>query len=412
MDRSTYQKKRKHFFDQIEHFWPDLYDEEYALYDAYEMNPDFVQDVFTATKRIGSIFFKTAKLLRRADDEVLLEMGFPKGTLSFLRLALLPTESVISRLDLVQSGDKIKCLEINSDTPTFIKEVFYINGLICQEFGLVNPNYGMEHRLSNGMRTSINGSFGLSKQPNLVFTAHADHLEDRNTALYLQQLCGLPAKFVPLHRLQIERGVGLFDEAGNGIDVLYRQTFPIENLIADQDDQGNPIGLWLLELVQLGKLKIINPPSAFLLQNKAVQAVIWGLHLENHSYFSEEEHQWIDEHFLPTYFEPDPFLETGQAFVKKPTFGREGDTVEIYDEAGNLQMADSQKSYTEYVPIYQKYIDLPTIPFSTEKGQRLGHMIIGSFLINGQPSGIGARVGNPITDNLSYFLPIGVLKNP
>ncbi|WP_318504795.1 glutathionylspermidine synthase family protein [Bacillus sp. T3] len=413
MDRSTYQQKRKHFFDQIDHFWPDLYGEEYALYDVYEMNLDLVQAINTATKRIGSIFFKTATLLRRADDEVLLEMGFPKRTLSFLRLAPLSTESVIARLDLVQSDDEIKCLEINSDTPTFIKEVFHINELICQEFGLTNPNDGMERRLGKAIRTSIIGSFGLSKkQPNLVFTAHADHLEDRNTALYLQKLCGLPAKFVPLHRLQIERGVGLYDEAGDSIDVLYRQTFPIENLIEDQDHHGNPIGLWWLELVQLGKLKIINPPSAFLVQNKAVQAVIWGLHLENHSFFSGEEHQWIDKHFLPTFFEPDPFLETSQAFVKKPTFGREGDTVEIYDETGNLQMADSQTSYTEYVPIYQKYIDLPIIPFSTEKGHRLGHMIIGSFLINGQPSGIGARVGNPITDNLSHFLPIGVSKNP
>ena len=100
----------------------------------------------------------------------------------------------------------------------------------------------------------------------------------------------------------------MFDEQGKKIDILYRQTFPIENLIMDVDFEGNKIGLWLLELVQVGKLAIINPPSAFLLQNKAVQAVIWGLHEENHPFFTEKEHSWIEEYFLPTFFEPEDFL--------------------------------------------------------------------------------------------------------
>lgn len=415
MDPVNYQQRRKRFYDQVENFWPDLYGEEYALFDVFKTNQEFVERVTEATQRIGSIFFKTAKLLRRADDDILLEMGFPKETLSFLRMSLLSTESVIARLDLVQSGDSFKCLEINSDTPTFIKEVFSINELICEEFGLVNPNAGMDMLLSNAIQSSI-GAFGgsalIQGTPNLVFTAHDDNLEDRNTALYLQSLCNFPSTFVPLHRLQIKRGIGLFDEAGNIIDILYRQTFPIENLIEDKDDQGNPIGRWLLELIEFGKLKIVNPPSAFLLQNKAVQAVIWGLHIENHPYFTEAEHRWIEEHFLPTYLEPDYFLEKGQMFVKKPSFGREGDTVEIYDGTGTLKLADSQKSYLEYAPIYQEYIEIPSVPFTSEKGQRFGHKIIGSFLLNGQPGGIGARVGNPITDNLSYFLPIGVTNNP
>jgi glutathionylspermidine synthase len=404
---SSYQQKRKHFFDHIENFWPDLYGEEYALYDVFETNGDFIDKVREASVRIGSIFFKTAKLLRKVDDDTLLEMGFPQETISFLRLEPLGPESVIARLDLVHHGGTFKCLELNSDTPTFIKEVFSINSKVCKEFGLKDPNSGMEKMLGETVRQSIRG---CSKRnfPNLVFTAHDDHLEDFNTALYLQKLCNLPSRFVPLQALQIQRGEGLFDEEGNRIHILYRQTFPIENLIDDRDEQGNPIGLWLLELIQFGKLVIINPPSAFLLQNKAVQAVIWGLHQDNHSFFSDQEHEWIQEYFLPTFFEPDHFLASGQAFVKKPTFGREGDTVEIYDGSGNLKLEDSQKSYTDYIPVYQQFIELPSVQFSCLKGKRSGHMIIGSFLINGQPGGIGCRVGNPITDNLSYFLPIGV----
>lgn len=69
--------------------------------------------------------------------------------------------------------------------------------------------------------------------------------------------------------------------------MLYRQTFPIESLIDDVDQQGNPIGQWLLELVAQQKVALINPPSAFLLQNKAVQAIIWALYEQRHPFFTD-----------------------------------------------------------------------------------------------------------------------------
>ena len=210
--------------------------------------------------------------------------------------------------------------------------------------------------------------------------------------------------------MQIVKSEGLYDEDGHRIDVLYRQTFPIENLLLDYDSFGQPIGQWLLELVELGKLAIINPPSAFLLQNKSVQAVIWGLHVERDVFFTQEEHEWIEEHFLPTYLEPDPFLEGGCSYVQKPVFGREGDTVQIYDGTGQLQLEDTYKTYQEYLPIYQKYIELPKVQYSSKKGVCQGHLIFGSFLIAGQAGAIGCRVGDPITNNLSYFLPIGLRR--
>lgn len=163
-----------------------------------------------------------------------------------------------------------------------------------------------------------------------------------------------------------------------------------------------------MELVEKGKLALINPPSAFLMQNKAVQAVIWGLHLEGSLFFSKEEHAWIDEYFLPTYLEPDFFLGTGLSYVKKPAFGREGDTVEIYTKDGQLVQADKQKSYTEYLPVYQQYVEHPKVSFMSEKGKQEGKLLIGSFLLNGQPSAVGYRVGGTITNNFSYYFPIGM----
>lgn len=407
-----YNEKRRRFYGQIKDFWADLYNEEYAIYDIKSINKEEIEQIRLASQRVGHIFFKMCTLLREVPDRTLLEMGFPKETLSFIRLKTLEAESVISRLDLIPGVKGYKCIEINADTPTFIKELFHVNGEVCKEFGLSNPNEKMDEWLSKAIRESI-GSIKRRldlEYPNIIFTAHEDHVEDRETVLYLQERSRINSRFVPLHKLQIQKGVGLFDERGVKIDILYRQTFPIESLITDTDAEGNRIGLWLLELIENGELTIINPPSAFLLQNKAVHAVIWGLHVEGHPFFTIKEHGWIEEYFLPTYLEPDFFIEEGLPYVKKPAFGREGDTVEIYNGRGALIQADSQQSYQEYLPIYQKFVEHPIVPFQSQKGGQEGKLLIGSFLLNGKPAAIGFRVGGTITNNSSYYLPVGLKK--
>lgn len=392
--------KRDQFYSQIPQFWPDLYGDEYALYDVHEINAQEVDKIRLATERAGRIFSKVSHILRNVPDETFEEMGYPKGTWSFLRLKTTLPESVIARFDFIPYNGTYKCIELNADTPTFIKELFSINGKVCTHFQKEDPNANMEDLLKQTVQQVATG--------HVVFTAHVENIEDYYTALYLmEQLPG--ASFTPLNELQIERGIGLFDAQGKKIDVLYRQTYPIENAILDRDAAGNPIGIWLLELVEQGLLQIINPPSAFLLQNKAVQAVIWGLHEERSPLYTEQEHSWIAEYFLPSYLEAEPFIASGVRYVEKPVFGREGDTVSIYEANGTLDHAEQHRSYTQYPMLYQQYIEQPVVTFH-KGGKQQGQLLIGSFLLNGQATAIGARVGDRITNNLSYYLPLGIEK--
>lgn len=408
----SYKNERKNFYKRISNFWPDLYGEEYALYDITPIKEPDLQEIRRCTFRVGMIYTKAARLLRNASRETYVDMGFPEETIDFLRLKTISEESVIARLDLIKTEDTYKCIEINADTPTFIKELYNVNGIAAKEFGMEDPNEGMEQKLGEAVRLSIaqSAEWIQEAEPYVVFTAHDDNIEDKNTVIYLQQLYGLPAKYIPLHELEIIPEQGLFDGRGRKIDILYRQTFPIESLILDEDASGNKIGKWMINLVLHKKLAMINPPSAFLLQNKAVQAVIWGLHEMNDAFFTDEEHQWIEKYFLATYLESDPFIEKGISFVKKPIFGREGDTVQIFGPTGKLISEEPQQNYIEVPPVYQQYIELPTITFNSEKGRSEGHMLIGSFLVNGNPSAIGVRVGGEITNNLSCFLPAGLVN--
>ncbi|MBM6618949.1 glutathionylspermidine synthase family protein [Bacillus suaedaesalsae] len=408
--------KREKFYHQVPEFWADLYGQEYGLYDVHLVDKEFVRQAREFAHKMGQLFFKTASLLRSETigEETFLEMGYPKETIKFMRQVGISAETVIGRFDSVFVEGTHKLLEFNADTPTFIYELFRMNGRVCEEFGYKDPNVNEEEVLKNTVQQAIKDSYKLlnrSHYPNIVFTSHHDHVEDRNTLLYLMEQSGLRANYVPLHELTIIKGEALLDNEGRPIDVLYRQTFPIESLILDEDHETHEkIGLQLMDLVLKRKLAVVNPPSAFLLQNKAVMSVIWGLHEEQSPFFSEEEHSWIQEHFLPTYLEPDAFLKNKVKFVKKPIFGREGDTVEIFDGSGMKVEEELQKSYTHYLSVYQKYVDLPKTTFKTVKGVTEGHIMVGTFLLNGEASSIGFRVGHQITNNLSYFLPVGMNK--
>lgn len=412
---NDFSQRRTQFYASIPDYWADLYGQEYSLYDVCELSAAEVLRIREATHRIGHLFARTVSLLRTVDDDTLLSLGFPAAALSYIRLHKLSVESVIARLDLVKSGDTYKCIEINADTPTFIKEVHHINGIICDHFDLHNPNEGFEKQLALAVERAIVESLdgqglAIGSTPNIVFTAHADHIEDYCTTQYLMSLTQLPSRFVPLDQLQIIQNDGLYDERGIRIDVLYRQTFPVEIMLEDTDEEGNPIGQWLLELVEQDKLAVINPPSSFLMQSKAVQAVIWGLHEELSPYFTTEEHTWIEQHCLPTYLEADTFLDRQCWYVKKPAFGREGDTVQIIDGSGKVVTADHQSTYAHHLSVYQQYVELPQAQYRTVNGLRQGSCLIGSFLIGGRAGAIGMRIGDAITNNGSYYLPVGIRK--
>ncbi|WP_243385259.1 glutathionylspermidine synthase family protein [Bacillus kexueae] len=408
-----FEQKRKELFQSIPQFWPDLYGEEYALLDYYPLREDELNDIRIATERVGKIYAKTAKILRRSDDETLMQLDFPKEVIPFIRQRILPVESVIARCDFIMTDEGLKLIELNSDTPTFIKECFHVNQKVTDYFDVENPNAGCESMLKRSVEKAIKESIVKLKltEPNIVFTSHDDHIEDKWTTQYLQELVSFPSTYVPLHELSIRKGEGLYDHHGRKIDVLYRQTYPLEHLLLDEDPiTKEKVGIQLLELVQTGRLAIINPISAFLLQSKAVQAVIWGLHEQHHHFFTETEHQWIHTYFLPTYLDDTPFLEKGIPYVKKPSFGREGDTVEIY-EGRKIRLGDSHKTYKDSLPVYQSYVPLPKKLLQTTNGKQECHLLVGSFLINAEPSAIGFRAGGPITDNAAYFLPVGVVNS-
>ncbi|KDN58399.1 glutathionylspermidine synthase family protein, partial [Exiguobacterium sp. AB2] len=167
-------------------------------------------------------------------------------------------------------------------------------------------------------------------------------------------------------------------------------------------------GVRLLEQNEAKHVSLLNPLSAFLMQSKAVQAFIWELY-ENELFFNETERTVIRTYFLPTYLEPDPFL--GQrAYVQKPAFGREGDSVILYEKDGTPFHKEALQTYADETAVYQQFDELPVRKTNMVNGTIDTHYMIGCFCLNGRPSALGARAGSMITNNQSYYLAIGTQK--
>lgn len=406
-------EKRKAFFENIADFWHDLGGEEYALFDNKEITEEEHEEIKKAAQAIYKIYHKTNKLLRKMDDETLLELGYPKETLKYLRYKTIVPETIISRLDMFKGLDgNYKHYEINADTPTFIKELFSVSNLLSKEFGRKSPNEKEEEWLKEAIKDAVLDSYTAdgSKEdlPNLFFVSHKENEEDWYTTKYLSDICELPNQLIDYSELVINDD-GLYTTNGVRVDVLYRQTYPIEYFIEDTDETGETkVGLKMLDLVVENKLCIINPISAFLMQNKGVQALIWTLHEEQSLYFDSEEHEMIEKHFIPSYFEKEGLEH--KKFVKKPIYGREGDTIEIFNENGEKIQEDEHKSYQHFNSIYQEFMPLPkeNVVVGGEIKER--HILYGVFVINGKVSAIGCRAGNQITGNESEFLSLGYKK--
>ena len=399
--------ERQDLYGDIEAFWDVLDGEAYALTDVMTVSTQTVERLRTAAREVYLIFEKIAPILRTMEDEALLELGYPEQALAFLRLETMRPLSIISRLDFIVTDERISVMEWNADTPTFIKESFDVNDRIAKKRHRMPVNTDASVELGRSIRRAIEAAaHRIGERPHIVFTSHGDNIEDRLTTEYLQGFVD-GASYCPLDELEIRAEDGLYDQQGKRIDILYRQTFPVEMALLDRDEEGNDLGVLLLQLVERGLLEIINPPAAFLMQAKSVLAVIWTLHETGHPYLTARDHQIIARYFLPTYLEPDVFLERRCRFVEKPIFGREGDTVTIYQGDGKVLLSNEQRSFSEQASVYQEYQTLPTHVLSD--GAEVAYMY-GVFVLGGSASAIGVRAGERITGNRSYFLPIGRLQ--
>lgn len=388
--------------------WATTEDEEdfhqYMSFNVLEMKRKQWDDIQIATSKVGNIVNKTYKIL--LDDPILrAKLGLPIETWNAISV---PSEyfSYFTRLDLIVNNGRIKVIEINCDTPTGYLETSVANDVICEDKGFKSPNE-LELNIFRAWRM-IEKEHGIEGEK-IYFTSYGEHEEDKQTVLFNMKYSGVKGQYIAIEDILIDED-GLYDQKGNQIEYLYR-LYPLEYLPTDVDEDGKEIGKLFLKHIANRTVTIINPPSAFMMQTKAVMAIIWQFASENRlDLFTQEELSDISEYFLPTYFDRRYFTDANEPYVRKPVFGREGGGVVILDENNMVVEKDEEEWYSEWSNIYQEYVEMPDFTVDTWAGEYTGKLLVGSFLIGGEPSGVFLRIGEKITGNLSMFCGITVVE--
>ncbi|MFD1953832.1 glutathionylspermidine synthase family protein [Paenibacillus thailandensis] len=369
--------------------WADLDDEPYWIDQAIAMREDVYRELMDASATLWSLFDRTVRHFVIGRRELYAMLGVPPVLWEALDKLPINGKGLISRyarfdFAISDEGD-IKLLELNADTPTGYVEAAEATPWVCAKHGIGTRNGRMKELIAQ--------AWAEERPDTAACVAYGSHAEDSGTIDMLIKHSGLGVKAADCLELWVDNGV-LKDGRGEPIRRMFA-LYPKEWMHVD--DGGDALAYAL----ETGNLTLFNPVHAILLQSKGLQALIWGLY-ELGMFYDEEERETISRYMLPTY---NKAVFDG-SYVSKSMFGREGGSVTIYNEAGELEAKDTDGFDTSslFPRVYQKRAELASVRLEAG-GFRL---LTGVFVLNGEPCGLLGRAGGLITGNTSHFVAIGV----
>jgi glutathionylspermidine synthase len=279
--------------------------------------------------------------------------------------------TIYGRFDLRYDGaGPPQLLEYNADTPTALLEAAVIQWYWlkdrpdagrCDQFNTIHERLLEIFRL---LRDRHDGRF--------YFAALAGNLEDFMTVNYLRDVAIQAAwdtEYINIEDIGWHEGRRQFTDLQERPIRLCFKLYPWEWLIQER------FGPKLL----LDTTTWWEPPWKMLLSNKGLLAILYELFPDS-------------PYLLPAAFEP---LEATEQ-IRKPLHGREGASLAILDQAGQM-VQTTPGPYGEPF-VYQRYCGLPCCDGN--------YPVIGSWLVNGNACGMGIREDTgPLTSNTSRFVP-------
>ncbi len=336
----------------------------------YEFNYRQVEMLENATRELYSLCLEAVDHIIKKD---LFDLFFiPLEFKDFIKASWSSeTPSIYGRFDLSWSGDENtppKMLEFNADTPTSLFEAAVVQWFWLKDLNEKGDQFNSIHEKLIAWWKKIRPC--LKEQP-LYFSCLNEFPEDFINVSYLQDCAaqaGISTRFINVHDIGLNKKsfIDLEERATQNMFKLY----PWEWMMHEE------FGSALLKVNTLW----IEPPWKMLLSNKAILPVLWKL-FPGHP-------NLLECHFN----HPGPM----NSYAIKPLLSREGANVTLVENETVLE--ETRGEYGEEGFIYQQLQKLPCFDGNFP--------VIGSWLIGGQPAGIGIRETNSlVTDNFSRFVP-------
>ncbi|HWA60687.1 MAG TPA: glutathionylspermidine synthase family protein [Caulobacteraceae bacterium] len=306
------------------------------------------------------------------DNGLLGRCGVPEPAWDLVREAWAAEPPALNhgRFDLGYDGrSPPKLFEFNCDTPTALLEAAVVQWDWKEE---VAPDLDQFNGLHDALVARWREIAPRLPGPRVCFAHFADAAgEDTVTTAYLRdtaRLAGLDTGQILMGDIGWREADRRFvDLDGRPIDTLFH-LYPWEWLLAE------PFGA---HVGDCGGMAWIEPVWKLVWSSKALLPILWEL-FPGHP------------NLLPASFEP-----LAGDHVKKPLFGREGANVEVV--RGGRTVASNAGPYGAAGFVWQGLYRLPDFDGA--------HPVIGSWVVDGAPVGIGVREGSLITGNTARFAP-------
>jgi glutathionylspermidine synthase len=305
-------------------------------------------------------------------------LGIPESALPAMRQTWNDdnTPSIYGRFDFSYNGGEIKLLEFNADTPTALLETAAIQWFWLQDVHNTNDQFNSVHeRLIAAWKRRQKANNLLGRTIHFASTSHDESGEDYFTTVYLEETArqaGLSTKRLFIEEIDYQDG-NFIDNTGEEIKTIFK-LYPWEWMTAER------YGPLALQSITDKSTQWIEPPYKMLWSNKGLLPILWELY---------PGHPLL----LESYFDGPGKM---QDYASKPLLGREGQGIIL--TRGKDTLASAPGSAAPGRRVYQELSTLPNFEGN--------YPVIGSWIIDGEPGGIGIRESNGlITDNLSRFVP-------
>jgi glutathionylspermidine synthase len=339
----------------------------------YRFTADQIDQIEEATGELQRLCLAAGQHI--LDNNLFGQMGIPESAVPFIRRAWEeePPALAHGRFDLAYDGvHPPKMLEYNADTPTALLEAAVIQWAWKEaSFPQADQFNSIHERLVRKWK-----DIRARLKSNLVHFTHFDDGsgEDTMTAAYLRdtaQEAGLDTVGIIIDDIGWESESRRFvDQVGLPIDNLFH-LYPWEWLVNEAFAEN----IW----ESYDRMFWIEPIWKMLWSNKGLLAVLWELFPDHPSLLEARI--------------GDPGRMTD--YVQKPLLAREGANVSLVVHGD--QVLSTPGDYGEEGYVYQQWYPIPE-----QEGR---YPVLGSWIVDGEPAGLGIREGGLITGNRSHFVP-------
>lgn len=349
-----------------------IYWDESAYYkiDYYQ-----VETLETATVELYDMCLEAVQHV--IDNKLYDKLGIPKQFVSYIEQSWNDDHpSVYGRFDFAYDGENPpKLLEFNADTPTSLFEAGIVQWFWLQDFNKELDQFNSIHERLVECWAQLKPYLNEGK---VYFSSVKDNDEDFITVQYIRDCAlqaGLDTDFIFVDDIGFAEDGNCFVDLENRRMSNIFKLYPWEWMI--HEDFGQKL------LLDTSGTFWMEPAWKMILANKGILPVLWKLYPDH-------------PNLLPAYFENEVPVFGFNEYVKKPLLSREGANIEIVKDYSTLHKTGGD--YGEEGFICQQFNPLPDFDGNFP--------VVGSWLIGGEPAGIGIRESNNlITDNTSRFVP-------